>query len=205
MTEKDEIGASVAGGHFVNDDEDGNRTSSVSLRGFWERQHSERLLTTLEAGPGYVWSRDRFRTAGGGREVENDETLGLYVSGAVDWAADERTDLTFSARHSLDGSGAGNARQRSVVRLRARHEFLPNIDISFNGRYVRDQEAAGSSSALRDFISAAPTLRWRFAQNMDLGLGYQLRFQDRDRVGQATSHRVLLTFTYNTPSWGIDF
>ena len=205
LTEKDEIGVFIGGGHFVNDDEDGNRTSSVSLRGFWERQHTERFLTTLEAGPGYVWERDRTRTATGGREIDKSENASIYALSELEWQATEVTDIRFGARHSLDGSGAGNARQRTTVYWDASHEFLPNFDILFDGRYQRDQDASGGNSTLRDYVTASPSVRWRFTRDWDMSLGYRLRWQDEDdaRFGEATSHRVMFTVTYNTPTWGL--
>lgn len=145
---------------------------------------------------GGFWNSSAEVSAGGG--IESSDTTGM--SGRVRLTKEfELGKLMFQADHGLIPSGSGSLQNNTSLALRLDYPLTPRWSLNLAARAYRNENSGlGNNSAERDFVRGSPKLVYQLTPNLDLDLGYQYRFQDREQIaGSATSNAVFLSLRYN--------
>lgn len=145
---------------------------------------------------GGFWNSSADVSVRGG--IESSDTTGM--SGQIRLTKEfELGKLMFQAEHGLVPSGSGSLQENTALMLRVDYPVTPRWSLDLAARAYRNESSGrGNISYERDFVRASPKLVYQLTPNLDLDIGYQYRFQDREEVpGSATSNAVFLSLRYN--------
>ncbi len=175
-------------------------TAFTALAG-WEHTFSERLTTSVAAGPQYFMTD--VLVPGGGLQTEEDSTVGYRINASVDYRLSELTTVGASVDHQIEPTSSGSPLQRNRFEVNARHQFQPRLSSSLRIFFQQDSNPTDDVTVDRDrnYISVEPRLTWALAQNWDLTGSYRFRTQETDSADRAYSNAVFVTVTYRPESW----
>lgn len=150
---------------------------------------------TVRAAAGARYSETEVSVAG---VVEEDDTTGPLFELRVEKEFDLGR-LVFSADRRLRPTGRGDLLDTTGLFMRLDYDLAPRLAFQFTGRGYRNRQSGGETSfSDRDFVRAEPRLAYRLGRNTELAVGYRLRYQDREALGDsATSNAVFLTLRYD--------
>jgi hypothetical protein len=163
----------------------------------WDRTFSEKLTTSLAAGPQYYTTEVLAPENGGTQTVEKDE-LGYRLSASVDYLATELTTLGAGFSHEIEPSSGGSPLQRNSFEANARHQFLPRLSGTLRTFFqmVEDPTEDDTGSDDRNYISVEPELTYQLAMDWDVSARYRFRSQESGNSDRAYSNAIFATITY---------
>ncbi|RKT47479.1 DUF481 domain-containing protein [Thiocapsa rosea] len=151
--------------------------------------------TKVRASGGFWSSRADFPVRGG---IESSDTTGM--SGQIRLTKEfDVGKLILQADQGLIPSGSGSLLNNTALMFRLDYPLTPRWSLNLAARVYRNEDPGGGTNSFgRDFVRASPTLVYQLTRSLDVDLGYQYRYQDRENVaGSATSDTVFLTLRYN--------
>lgn len=162
----------------------------------WDRTFSEKLTTSVAAGPQYYTTEALTSANGSTQTVEKDE-FGYRLSASVDYLATELTTLSAGFAHEIAPSSGGSPLQRNSFDANARHQFLPRLSGTLRTYFQLVEDPTESTdSDDRNYLSVEPGLIYELALDWDLSARYRFRTQDSRSSDRAYSNAIFATLTY---------
>jgi hypothetical protein len=166
---------------------------------------TDKLEATLLAGPSV--SRTATTAAGDGfRQSQTDVSVGYLLDASLRYAAEKRLTLESGVSRTVSpSSSTGLLIEDTSFRNYARYELFPNVYADMVLSYsMRETVGQGVDTDRRDYVAVEPGLRWRFAEDWEMALGYRYRWQAFDRGREeADSSAVVFSLTYQRPPWSL--
>ena len=160
----------------------------------WDRTFSERLRTSLAAGPQY-YTTEEPRTVNGSVQTTDEDTFGFRLSAGVEYRPSEVTELDVGFTHEVSASSSGSPLERDTLEATASHRFLPRLSGSLSTLFQLGRDPNNSDSD-RDFFSLQPSLTYELAMEWDVSASYRFRTQDSEGSDRAYSNAIFATVTY---------
>jgi len=177
------------------------QSTSLTAQAGWEHTFSERLKTSVAAGPQFYMTD--VLTAGGGLQTDEEQSFGYSLSASVDYDLSELTTLGASFTRQIEPTSSGSPLQRNRIEVNASHKFLPRLSGGLRLFFQQESNPTGDTgtSRDRDFISVEPRLTWMVAEDWGLTGSYRFRTQDTETANRANSNAIFVTMTYRPNGW----
>jgi hypothetical protein len=201
VTQADVVSLSLSGSHFISDSVVELQSSSVTAQVIWDHAFSDRLSTSVAAGPQYYMTD--VLVPGGGLMTDEESAVGYSANASVDYQLSELTSVGASIGHKIEPTSSGSPLQRTRLEISARHQFQPRLSGSVRAFVQQDSNPTDDSAASRDrnYFSIEPRLTWEVAEDWDLTGAYRFRTQDTATADRAFSNAIFVTVSYHPESW----
>jgi hypothetical protein len=158
---------------------------------------TETLTGIIHGGPSFVSTTTQ--TAGG--DIKADNTVWLF--GASLTKTFSHTSIQLDGGRTIVPSGFGLLVQTDRAGVIVSHNLTEALTASFNGTLYKTSGISSSPSTAvgfleQRFLSASPTITWKFAEWWKIELSYAYRLREIDGIaGTADSNSTMFTLSYN--------
>jgi Putative beta-barrel porin 2 len=202
VTQADTVNLNLIANYFESEAAIDLQSTSLTAMVGWDHTFSERLKTSVAAGPQYYMT-DVLVSSGGTVRAEENQNFGYSLSANVDYELSELTSVGAGVSRQIQPTSSGSPLQRNRLEVNARHQFQPRLSGTLRAFFQQESNPTDDPAANRDreFFSIEPRLTWMVAEDWGLTGSYRFRTQNTQTADQAYSNAVFVTVTYRPQGW----